>query len=282
MSDGQKVIKYLAIAFAIFLSVNIIIGIITAIFFGIRLLDINFKENNKTTEVVSNYEMVMSQKYEDIEKLKIEIGYSKLEIKQGEEFKVESNSKNENINIKKSSNTLTIKEENTWNIFNDDIESHIIITVPKYYFFEKIDIEAGSSQLNISDIQTKSFDLDVGAGNVNISNLLVIDKADIDGGAGKVIINNSNLSNLDLDAGVGEFQILNSKLLENSDIDSGIGKLQITLNGSLGDYRIIPATGIGSFTIEGNTVENNKVYGNGENKIKIDEGIGKVEISFNE
>ena len=282
MSDGQKVIKYLAIAFAIFLSVNIIIGIITAIFFGIRLLDINFKENNKTTEVVSNYEMVMSQKYEDIEKLKIEIGYSKLEIKQGEEFKVESNSKNENINIKKSSNTLTIKEENTWNIFNDDIESHIIITVPKYYFFEKIDIEAGSSQLNISDIQTKSFDLDVGAGNVNISNLLVIDKADIDGGAGKVIINNSNLSNLDLDAGVGEFQILNSKLLENSDIDSGIGKLQITLNGSLGDYRIIPATGIGSFTIEGNTVENNKVYGNGENKIKIDAGIGKVEISFNE
>ena len=51
------------------------------------------------------------------------------------------------------------QEENTWNIFNDDIESHIIITVPKYYFFEKIDIEAGSSQLNISDIQTKSFDL---------------------------------------------------------------------------------------------------------------------------
>ena len=282
MSDGQKVIKYLAIAFAIFLSVNIIIGIISAVFFGIRVLDINFKENNKTSSVVSNYEMVMSQKYEDVEKLKIEIGYSKLEIKQGEEFKVESNAKNENIKIRKTSNTLTIKEENTWNIFNDDIGSHIIITVPKYYFFEKIDIEAGSSQLSISDIQTKSFDLDVGAGNASISNLLVIDKADIDGGAGKVVIKDSNIANLDLDVGVGEFQILNSKLLENSDIDSGIGKLQISLKGILEDYKIIPTTGIGSFTIEGDTVENNKVYGNGENKIKIDAGIGKVEISFNE
>lgn len=280
MSDGQKVIKYLAIAFAIFLSVNIIIGIISAVFFGIRVLDINFKENNKTSSVVSNYEMIMSQKYENVEKLKIEIGYSKLEIKQGEEFKVESNAKNENIKIRKTSNTLTIKEENTWNIFNDDIESHIIITVPKYYFFEKIDIDAGSSELNISDIQTKSFDIDVGAGNVIISNLLVIDKADIDGGAGKVVINNSNLSNLDLDVGVGEFQILNSKLLENSDIDSGIGKLQISLKGTLEDYKIIPTTGIGSFTIEGNTVENDKVYGNGENKIKIDAGIGKVEVDF--
>jgi len=280
MSEGQKVIKYIAIAFGIFLSVNIIIGIVSAVFFGIRVLDINFKENNKTTEVVSNYEMTMSQKYEDIEKLKIEIGYSKLEIKQGGEFKVESNSKNENINIKKSTNTLTIREENTWNLFDDDIESHIIITVPEYHYFEKIEIDAGSGEVSISDVQTKSFELEVGAGNVVISNLLVEGKTDIDGGAGKVVIKDSNLNNLDLDVGVGEFQILNSKLLDNSDIDAGIGKLQITLNGSLDDYRIIPTTGIGSFTIESNQIENDKVYGNGQNKIKIDAGIGKVEIDF--
>lgn len=280
MSDGQRVVKYLAIAFGIFLSVNIIMAIITGIFFAIRVLDINFKEDTKTSSVVSDYEMIMSQKYEDIEKLKIEIGYTRLEIKQGEELKVESNVKNEKIKIRKTANTLTIREEDNWNLFDDEIESHIIITVPKYYFFEKIEIDAGSGEVSISDVQTKSFDLDVGAGNIVISNLLVEDKATIDGGAGKVVLKDSSICNLDLNAGIGEFQILNSKLLENNDIEAGIGKLQITLNGTLEEYRIVPTTGIGSFSVEGQNVENDRVYGNGENKIKIDAGIGKVEVDF--
>ena len=279
MSDGQKVIKYLAIAFAIFLSVNIIGGIITAVFFGLSIFDINFKIKNSST-ITTSEEMVISQNYDDIENLKIEIGYSKLEIKQGEEFKVESNTKDEAITMKKQGDTLTIREDSTWNIFNDDIDSHIIITVPENYYFEKVKIEAGSGEINISDIQTKEFNMEVGAGNVAISNILVEKKTEIDGGAGKVGIKDSILNELDLDVGVGEFQILNTKLLDDSNIDAGIGKLEISLKGSLEDYRIIPERGLGSFTIQGEEIENNKIYGQGDNKIDINAGIGKVEINF--
>lgn len=281
MSEGQKVIKYLAIAFAIFLSVNIIGGIITAIFFGLSIFDINFRnQNNQDSTIVTNEEMVISQKYDNIENLKIEIGYSKLEIKQGTELKVEANTKNKIITTKKVGDTLSIKEDSTWNIFNDNINSHIIITVPENYYFEKVKIEAGSGELNISNIQAKEFDLEVGAGNVIISNILVEKKVDIDGGAGKVVIKDSEFSNLDLDVGVGEFQILNSKLLDDSDIDAGIGKLEITLKGILEDYKIVPERGLGSFTILDNEIEDNKTYGEGDNKIKIDAGVGKVSIDF--
>lgn len=283
MSDGQKIIKYLAIAFAIFLSINIIGGIITAIFFGLSIFDINFKiQNNKNTSIIANEEMVISQNYDNIENLKIEIGYSKLEIKQGTELKVEANTNNERIEAKRTGNTLSIKEDSAWNIFNDNIDSHIIITVPENYYFEKVKIEAGSGEINISNIQTKEFDLEVGAGNITISNILVENKTDIDGGAGKVVIKDSILNTLDLDVGVGEFQILNTKLLENSDIDAGIGKLEINLKGNLEDYKIVPSRGLGSFTIEDKEIEDNKIYGEGDNKIKIDAGVGKVEISFNE
>lgn len=279
MNNGQKVIKYVAIAFAIFLSVNIIGGIIGAILFGIKIFDISdeIKNNN---EVIVNEDIVLSQEYEDIEKLKIEIGYSKLEIKQGDVLKVESNVNKDIIDIKKSSDTLIIKEDRGWNFFDDEIESNIIITIPEYHYFEKVDIEAGSGQLNISNLQTNELDLEVGAGNVIISNIIVEKKADIDGGAGKVIIKDSILNNLDLDVGVGEFQILNTELLDNSDIDAGIGKLEISLKGKLEDYKIIPSRGIGSFTIQGNEIDNDKTYGDGDNKIKIDAGIGKVDISF--
>ena len=224
--------------------------------------------------------MVVSQNYDNFEDLKIEIGYSKLEIKQGKEFKVESNTKNEAITIKKQGDTLTIKENSTWNIFNDDIDSHIIITVPKNHYFGNVKIKAGSGEINISNIQTKEFNMEVGAGNVIISNILVEKKTEIDGGAGKVVIKESNLNDLDLDVGVGEFQILNTYLLDNSNIDAGIGKLEISLKGSLEDYRIIPERGLGSFTIQGEEIENNKIYGQGNNKIDINAGIGKVEINL--
>lgn len=280
MSDGQKIIKYLAIAFAIFLSVNIIGGIISLMFFALSIFDINFNIQNNNT-IVNKDEIVISQNYDDIKNLKVEVGYSKLEIKQGLELKVETNTKNERIDIKRNGNTLSIKEDNKWNFFNNNIDSHIIITVPEDYFFEKVKIEAGSGQINISNMKIKEFNLEVGAGNVNISNMLVENKTDIDGGAGKVVIKNSDLNNLDLDVGVGEFQILNTMLLDNSDIDAGIGKLEINLKGTVEDYRIIPTRGLGSFTIEDDEIEDGKIYGEGENKIKIDAGVGKVGISFN-
>ena len=141
MSDGQKVIKYLAIAFAIFLSVNIIGGIITAVFFGLSIFDINFKiQNSQNNAIISNEEIVISEKYDNIENLKIEIGYSKLEIKEGTELKVEATTNKNRLTTKKTGDTLSIKEESTWNMFNNDMDSNIIITIPENYYFEKVHI----------------------------------------------------------------------------------------------------------------------------------------------
>ena len=104
MSEAQKVIKYFAIAFAIFLSVNIIGGIITAIFFcfsifGITLGMQDVKNQNNT--IASSKEIAVIQNYEDIENIKIEIGYSKLTIKEGTELKVEAINNGKTLETKK-------------------------------------------------------------------------------------------------------------------------------------------------------------------------------------
>lgn len=284
MSEAQKVIKYLAIAFAIFLSVNIIGGIITAIFFGLSIFGVTLGlqdakiENNVVSK--SKEELAIIQNYEDIDNLKIEIGYSKLTIKEGTELKIEAVNSNKTLETRKSGKTLTIKDNKVWTWFNQSEQTEIIVTVPKDILFDKVKIEAGSGELDISNLQTKNLDFDVGAGNVIISNMLVENKADIDGGAGKVVIKDSSLNTLDLDVGVGEFQIQNSILQGNSDIDAGIGKLEINLKGNANDYEILPKRGLGSFTIGNNEIEDNKTYGEGQNKIRIDAGVGKVDISF--
>lgn len=283
MSEAQKVIKYFAIAFAIFLSVNIIGGIITAIFFGFRIFGVTLGMQdikNQNNAIASSKEIAVIQNGEDIENVRIEIGYSKLTIKEGTELKVEAINNGKTLETKKVGNTLNIKDDKIWNLWNQEDESEIIITLPKNILFEKVKIEAGSGELNISDLHTRNLDFDVGAGNVMISNMLVEKKTDIDGGAGKVVIKDSSLNNLDLDVGVGEFQIKDTTLIGNNDIDAGVGRLEINLKGNLEDYKIIPKRGLGSFTLENKEVVDNEVYGEGQNKIDIDAGVGKVEISF--
>lgn len=282
MSEGQKIIKYFAIAFAIFLSVNIIGGIITAIFFGLSIFGITLGiQEVEDKVIVTKQEIDFSQSYEEIENIKIEIGYSKLTIEEGTELKVEASKENSTLEVKKVGNTLRIKDNKVWTMFNQYEESEIRITVPENAIFEKVTIEAGSGEVEVSNLQTKNLDFDVGAGNVMISNIIVEKKTEIDGGAGKVVIQDSSLNNLDLDVGVGEFQIKNTYLLGNTDIDAGIGKLEVNLKGNLEDYKITPQRGLGSFIIEGKEIEDKATYGEGENKIRIDAGVGKVEISFN-
>lgn len=282
MSEVQKMIKYFAIAFAIFLSVNIIGGIITAIFFGLSIFGITLGIQDATMPKetsVTSQEITSIQNYEDIENLKIEVGYSKLTIKEASELKVEATN-GKTLEVRKSGDTLSIKDNKVWNLFNEQEQNEIILTLPKGLLLEKVKVDAGSGELTISNLQAKDLDFDVGAGNVTISNIVVEKKADIDGGAGRVVLQNSTLNNLDLDVGVGEFQIQNTKLVGNSDIDAGVGKLEINLKGSLEDYSIIPKRGLGSFTLQREEVEDNKTYGEGQNRIKVDAGVGKVEINI--
>ena len=80
--------------------------------------------------------------------------------------------------------------------------------------------------------------------------------------------------------GVGETNI-NALLTGKSDIDAGIGNLNIMLNGSKEDYKINTEKGIGTVRIDGDSISNNQTFGNGDNLIKIDGGIGNISIKFN-
>lgn len=281
MSEAQKIIKYIAIAFAIFLSINIIGGIVGATFLGLSIL--GFVQEGNKEEVMPMQEMQLKQDLEEVKNLKLEIGYSTLTIEKGKEWKVEASNQDKTWEVKKVSDTLQIKDNKVWTLYRQEYDKpEIRITIPENQFFEKVKIEAGSGEVRISNLQANYFEFEVGAGNVIISNLTVEHRTNIDGGAGKVVIQDSKLNNLDLDVGVGEFEIQNTTLIGKNDIDAGVGKLGVTLTGSMQDYTILPKRGLGSFTIGNKEIEDNAKYGDGPNRVEIDAGIGKVSIDFQE
>lgn len=272
MTSGQKIIKYIAIAIAIFLIINII-GIILTIFAGLGIF-FNVKEAITNTEnfeeVIDNYPI------EEITNLDIEINYSKLEIKNGDTFKIECN--NEKIYTEKKGNKIEIKEKNNW--FNKQETSNITIYIPENKIFERTEIEAGAGEINIDKLQTNNLTFSIGAGKVQINELEVFEKAEIEGGAGKADIISGELHNLDLEMGLGELN-LTTKLIGNNVIEQGIGKLSINLTDNIENYKIRTSKGLGSITIDGNEVQDDNTYGNGENNIRIEGGMGAIEIVTN-
>ena len=280
MTTAQKIMKYLAIAFAIFL----IVSIISLILFGVYALSgvLGLKDNSKI-DVSSNMQTVDIGNKEnivnltDITSLDIEVKYTNLIIKNGDTFYYETN--NDNIIYKENHNTIKIEEKGKW-LFSDT-ESNLIIYIPENFDLNKINIEAGAGKVEIENLNADNLDLELGAGEASISNLNIRNNTKLEGGAGRLNILDGNINNLDLDMGIGEINI-NSFITGNSDIDAGIGILNLNLQGSKTDYRIITDKGVGNLKINGENISGASTYGEGKNLIKVDEGIGNINIIVNE
>lgn len=264
MINAQKIIKYAAIGFAVFL----IVGIVSSIMFGITAITSIFsdKEIKETTEVINVNGNISS--------LEIDVSSLNLEIKEDSSFKIETNDKY--IKIREHNNKLTITERKH-NLFSKGENNDLIIYIPSNFIFNDIEIDSGAGRIDIDKLTTRRLDLDLGAGEVSINNLNVLNEAEINGGAGEININNSSLTNLDLDMGVGKLT-LNSSLLGNSQIDAGVGEMDINLIDN--DYRIMPNKGIGKITINNEEIKTGTYYGSGLNYIEVNGGIGNIKINY--
>lgn len=267
MTTFQKVIKYLAMAFAIFLTVSIIGGILGAVGLFGGLFDGDAVLEDAKTYTVSD----------NITELDIRINAANFTIKQADAFSIESNLKH--LTVKENDGVLTIEENKRFGVTYTD--AALILYIPAETVFEKADITTGAGRLTVDALSAGSLKLELGAGEVNIGTLTATNKADIDGGAGKITISGGTLHNLDLDMGVGQLN-LTSVVLGNSDFDLGIGESNITLIGSKDDYAIDAEKGIGNITVDGETVSNFNGSGNGENNIDISGGIGAINLVFME
>ena len=271
MKPFQKVIKYIAIAFAIFLIVTIVSGALAGFYAISGILGLEKANEIKSTDI-KGIEFLDT----NINTLEIDVNYTNLTIKTGNSLCVETN--NTRINCKQNNQKLEIEEEKyNWFFNNDDLD--IIIYIPETINLEKVKINSGVGEINIESLYTKELELELGAGKTSIENLIVTRECNIDGGAGKVDILSELINNLDLDMGVGEVN-LSSILTGKNDIDAGVGNLNINLQNSKENYTIRVNKGIGTVKIDGNSLSDGEVFGNGSNYMEVDGGIGNIKVDF--
>ena len=267
MTTFQKVIKYLAMAFAIFLAVGIIGGLLSMLgLFG------GFFGGDAVTEDIKTYEVSS-----DIRSLEVKINAADLTIKQGESFSVESNLKH--LTVEDKNGVLTIKETKKFGITYTG--AVLTLYIPADTVFEKANITTGAGRLTVDHLSADQVNLELGAGEVKIDTLIASTAIDVEGGAGKITISDGALHDLDLEMGVGRLD-LTSALTGECDFDLGVGESNITVIGNKDDYKLDIEKGIGNVTVDGESVSDVKGQGSGNNSIEVSGGVGAINLKFEE
>ncbi|NLK75794.1 MAG: DUF4097 domain-containing protein [Clostridiales bacterium] len=285
MNSFQKVIKYIAMGFAVLLTVGIVSAIVNTAIFASNIISGNIFNYNKE-EGYMNF----SENFTDVTNLDINIDAGVLIIKEGTTFVVEGMNVSDDFSATVGRDgTLKIKESKARkvlnNIFNwatwsnNNSKTRVIIYLPKDFVAESVRIESGACNIDIEALDTDKLIIDAGAGNIKGSQMK-IDKLDLDGGVGNIIFSNVIFQDIDIDCGGGNLEI-DGELYGNNQIDCGLGNVTLLINGNMDEYDLRIDAGIGDVRLNGDKVNNYNNRGkHARHKLDIDGGIGNIALKF--
>ena len=275
MTTLQKVIKYLALAFAIFLTVSIVGGILSAVGLLGSLFSDDDAEWGDVIGETKNYTVSS-----EISDLNIQINAADFYIKEGNSFSVESNLKN--LEVDEKNGCLTLKDLTKIKLNGSNAYENAVLTiwVPVGTVFDNVNIKTGAGRFTVDSLSAATIGFELGAGDVTISKLIAEKSANIEGGAGRITISDGAIKNLDLEMGLGQLN-LTSALTGDCNLDSGVGEMNVTLLGSKDDYELDIEKGIGNITVDGRNVTDFGSSGNGANEVDIHGGVGAINVRFN-
>lgn len=275
MTTTQKIIKYLAIAFALFLVISIF-----SIIFGLsREIISSINNDEKESELLEEY-TIISNNVNNIESFKIDISNDDIEIKEGEKFEVKTN--DPDVKFYHENSKVKIKSDKTfsWHI-NNSSRGTIIIYLPNEFNISELDLNLGAGKIDIDKIFVETLLMDLGAGTMTAKEINVYEKAAINGGAGNININSGTINNLNLKLGAGNASI-QSDLTGSNTLTTGVGKLNLGLSRSKDNYKFDINKGLGNIILNDFDVSEDTSIGDGETKIKINGAVGNIIINTSE
>lgn len=268
MYTAQRVIKGLAVGFAIFL-----IGVIFSSLIGAGMLVttiFGIWDDGQTTTQAPESSAVTSV-VEDFDELRIDVETARIEIVQGERFELVADEKI--ARVQQTGKVLRVEEDsNWWSSWGGD-ENWVKVVLPRGVELNKVVLDAGAGTVTIDKLIAEEVELNLGAGRTEIGNLAVQRKAKIESGAGVLEVKNGKIQNLDLEMGAGKVD-LKARLLGKSEIEAGLGQLSLTLVGENDDYNVTVDQGIGGLNLDGVSLNNTK----GENRVEVDGGVGVINL----
>ena len=272
MTTTQKIIKYLAIAFALFLVISIF-----SIIFGLSREIISSINSDKKDSKLLEEDTTVSNNVNNIESFKRDISNDDIEIKEGEKFEVKTN--DPDVKFYHENSKVKIKTDKTfsWHLSNSS-RGTIIIYLPNEFNISELDLNLGAGKIDIDKIFVETLLMDLGAGTMTAKEINVYEKATINGGAGNINIYSGTINNLNLKLGAGNASI-QSDLTGSNTLTTGVGKLNLGLSRSKDNYKFDISKGLGNIILNDFDVSEDILIGDGETIIKISGAVGNIIIN---
>lgn len=281
MSPTQRTIKYIAMGLGLLLALGIISGILSAVvgvagFFS----DVQGSEQQMTTQIVRDFE--------DITSLDVSHAAGKLEIKNGETFRVEAFNVDEGRFTcqRRDDGTLYIQDESIYHAFNifnwnfgGNATPSIVITLPAGTRLARASIHLGAGETQVEQLICDELKLECGAGSFR-ADRMAADKVDISGGVGEIRIENMDFKDMTTKTGVGEVR-LSGRLTGDSRVECGVGELRLNLTDARSAYAISAKSGLGDIRIDGEKISGELGDSAGApNRLRLQGGVGAIRVQF--
>ena len=269
MNGIQKVIKYCAMAFAIFLTV-VIFGSIVSVVLGVTtgIAGVNFLMGEEKERIDLSQEYTIEEvKSLGIQSILVDCN-AEITVKPGEKLAIVAENVTDEYEIRQTNGKFSIVQETPqikiglW--FGNTSEGECVtVSVPQELLMEQIKVNSGSGKVVLESFQTDELMVDSGSGRVTVNDVRT-KRMNIDSGSGKVsllrttaeetglvtgsggiAVDDATLGKLRLDSGSGSVALRNV-IAEKAEVDSGSGSVLVEgrLTGSC-EFE----TGSGSLTL---------------------------------
>ncbi|MBR6402308.1 MAG: DUF4097 family beta strand repeat protein [Eubacterium sp.] len=301
MKKGKKIAILILIILFVLGSVMLIVGIANG---GNVAFNIDYANKKISTTSKENlYEGTETP--ESFKNINIDIPAADINIKHGNEYKIEYHFYSSNAPIITTDNdTFNMNTGKTKVVFsygfvfdsNKD-DGYINITVPENVDLENVTLDLSAGDVTIDGMNISDLDLDLSAGdaklsNGNIGNIIVDassgdvsldsitgNQVKVTNSAGDFNMKNSTFEKLDTDLSAGSVDVTESKI-SNVKIDNTAGNVDLSLIGEESDYSIKTDVTAGSTTVNGEKKHGSFEVVGGSKKIDIDSSAGSVNIDI--
>lgn len=278
MKNNYNLIKYLAIAFGLVLSLGIISFIVNGGVSVIKRFDLIGSETQQTKQYTDSYVQLYTG---DLDTIYINLNIGSITLQTGDVFKVEGANLPENLDVTFDKGELSIEDNHfLFNFIRPSQSPRLTVTIPEDTQLKTLELDLGAGQGKLSQISTKDLIIKQGAGEI-VANKIKADSGKLEGGAGAIHFSDVKLNDFDIDGGVGLIDV-QGNISGNMKVDCGIGQTELEISGNVDDYFISADPGLGSITVNDRKIsENGFGFKSAPNHIDIDGGVGAVNLTIN-
>lgn len=299
MNLFERIVKYMAIAFAILLSFGIITGILTGVLAAVGM----FSDEIPFVREESTEKMDFVKEFSNVKNLEVDITFGRVEIVEGDTFRVTAIGVPEDCVARVEQETLVVKREKEATITffflgkENYEEAKLVIEVPAGFMADYVLLNSGSGAFLVDGLKADCLELDTGSGSF-VAKGLVAKETKLDTGSGAVTIEDSALGELKADTGSGLVHLLRvtahdvelesgsgslsveGNLTGDCHIDTGSGNVDLVVYGNRSDYKILSDIGSGGLWVEGNRVKEDSIDISAKHTLDFDTGSGRVSLEF--